>query len=233
MDLLTIHYNTPEMTEALARSVAKYMPGSTLHVFDNSNKRPFPKTLPNVKVIDNTMGQIIDIEKWLDMFPEKQQKHAEVNLWASAKHCKSVDTCFDLLPGGFILLDSDTLIEKDLQELWDESVSYVGWEEHYAAPMDVERVCPFCCYLNVPLLRENGIRYCNDNYMWMLSDKEPNKFYDTGAWLYKAVKDAGLPKRVAKWWSYVLHYGSASWHPARMKKDKWKEWLHQHRRVLE
>ena len=41
MDVLIIHYNTPELTAAAIRSLWKHTPGARVTVFDNSDKRAF------------------------------------------------------------------------------------------------------------------------------------------------------------------------------------------------
>ena len=59
-----VHYNTPELTEALIKSIRKHG-GEEYQVviFDNSNERPFTKKMKGVKVINNRKCQIIDFEK--------------------------------------------------------------------------------------------------------------------------------------------------------------------------
>ena len=123
MNILTVHFNTPRLTEALVRSINKHTQGCKVYVFDNSDKHPFTEHFPNVEVIDNTKGQVIDFDKMLD---EYLYKVGTVNKWGSAKHCKSVDVCMDIIPEGFILIDSDMLVFNDLSPWWDEG---------YARPM--------------------------------------------------------------------------------------------------
>ena len=58
-----IHFNTPELTEALIKSIRKHGGEEYLVViFDNSNERPFTKKMKGVKVINNRKGQIFDLE---------------------------------------------------------------------------------------------------------------------------------------------------------------------------
>ena len=77
-----IHYNTPELTEAAILSLRKHG-GEDYHVtvFDNSapatdqktgeqyEARPFTAEMPGVTVIDNTLGQVIDIDADVRKFP--------------------------------------------------------------------------------------------------------------------------------------------------------------------
>ena len=182
MEILTVHYNTPELMDAMIRSVRKFT-DCTIHVFDNSDIAPFRNTYENVDVIDNTQGQIIDFDRWLEQYPERRPR---LSNYGSPKHCKTVNTCFDLFPNGFILMDSDVLVKKDITGLWDERYAWVG-EPFLDTPkgVPVMRLLPFLCYINVPMCKEKGIKYFNWQWMWHLTATSPNKWYDTGAWFYR------------------------------------------------
>ena len=80
---------------------------------------------------------------------------------------------------------------------------------------------PFLCWLNVPMLREKGIHYYNGDKMWALSDKEPDCWYDTGAWLLEEVRRASLPVGYVNIWQYVIHLGHGSWRGGNDKVQKW------------
>ena len=60
-----VHYNTPEMTEALVKSIRKVGMDWPVVILDNSNERPFTKRMKGVKVLNNRKGQLIDFEKEL------------------------------------------------------------------------------------------------------------------------------------------------------------------------
>ena len=209
MNILTIHYNTPELTEALVRSVRKHH-DCKIYVFDNSDRKPFINWFPNVEVIDNTKGQFIDLDGWLSSITGKARVSALDN-YGSARHTKSVDVCFDLISEGFILLDSDVLLRRDISCYWDESVALSG-EVRVSRKhaVNIPRLWPFICYLNVPMLKRNGIRYCNDEKMWFLTEKVPNKYYDTGAWVLEECERKGLPRIFHFTKSFVVHYGRGS-----------------------
>ena len=76
---------------------------------------------------------------------------------------------------------------------------------------NVPLLMPFLCWLNVPMLREKGIRYFNGEKMWALSDKEPNQHYDTGAWLLEEARRNALNIGYVNIWQYVIHLGHGSW----------------------
>ena len=181
------------MLECLIRSLNKHT-DCKIHVFDNSDEYPYRGNHKNVEVIDNTEGQYVNFGEWLKQFPERRTS-ARAN-FGSAKHCKSVDVCFDLLPKGFILMDSDVLVKKDISDFWDDRYAWVGeakWETHEG--VRVMRLLPFLCYINVPMLKKNGIKFFNGNWMWHLRPTTPNKYYDTGAWFLKACSNADMPQK--------------------------------------
>ena len=208
MDILTVHYNTPEMMECMIRSLNKHT-ACTIYVFDNSDEDPFVNTFSNVEVIDNTEGKYIDFDFWLAQFPNRFT--VPKSNYASPKHCISIQKCFSLLPNGFILMDSDVLVKKDISALWDDTKAWVGepsYEKH--GDVWVMRLLPYMCYLNVPLLRKYDIDYFNSEWMWFLTDKNPNKWYDTGAWLFKDCMDKGMPGGVCKISEYIEHFAHGS-----------------------
>ena len=118
----------------------------------------------NVTVFDNTKGQIIDFNKWLEKYPNRKKSGGRLNKWASAKHCYSVEKCMELINDGFILLDSDVLLKRDISNLIDDKTIFTG--EVITQPnSSVKRVLPFICYINVKMCKEKGVHYFNDNYM--------------------------------------------------------------------
>lgn len=218
MNVAIVHYNTPELVEAAIKSLFKHTLGCHVYVFDNSDKKPFVTTLPNVEVIDNTKGQIIDFEAELEKYPNKWERDIKKSNYGSAKHSMSVDKLMEIVPTGFVLMDSDVLIQHDIKALFDKNVACVGAEE---VKHDVPLLMPFLCYLNTPLLKENGIGYFNGEKMWALSDIEPNQHYDTGAWLLEEVRRCNLQVRYINIWQYVLHFGHGSWRGNKQKVDNW------------
>ena len=227
MDILTIHYNTPELVNAMIRSVRKFT-DCTIHVFDNSDVTPFVNTHSNVDVIDNTKGQVINFDKWLERFPEKEPRSSN---YGSPKHCKSVNICMKEFPNGFILMDSDVLVKKDVTALWDEKCVWVG-QPNLDNPVKhpVMRLLPFLCYINVPMCKENKIHYFRGDYMWHLTKVLPNKWYDTGAWFYKDTMDKLLPYKIIDVYEYIEHYNHGS---HRTLNESRFEWLEKHRSLWE
>ena len=233
-----VHYNTPKLTRAAVLSLWKHTPGVEVTLLDNSDRLPIAMSgawaelmnNPLVTVIDNTRGQIVDWEKWLQTFPEREPSPA--NNYGSAKHCYSVQWLCDHLQEPFLLMDSDVLVHKDVTEFFRHEdcawVGEIGENVKRRFGYDFTKVQPFLCWLNVPLLRTHGINYFNAKWMWNLTPRIPNHRYDTGAWLRKAVEDVGLPTHEVRLKDYILHLGHGSW------RDKNPmTWMWQHRALWE
>lgn len=215
-----VHFNTPKLTYYCIRSLLKHTTVKRLVIFDNSDRLPFMskndewvKANPFIEVIDNTKGQLIDFPKWLATFPDKEPSPG--NDYGSAKHCYSVQWLIDHISEPFLLMDSDVLLHHDStpffrypQCAW---VGETGENVRERFGYDIRKVQPFLCWLNVPLLKQHNISYFNGEYMWNLTHEKPNHRYDTGAWLYRAVREANLPTHELKLNDYIYHLAHASW----------------------
>ena len=245
-----IHFNTPELTEACILSIRRQGIDWPIVVFDNSRSvtwpagedmpertleaHPFSRKMKGVKVIDNTQGDVIDFDSALAAFPNKTKAHAEVNGWGSDCHMMTVDKLFDLLPDGFILVESDVLVKADITKLWREEYSFCAYvqRQQRGNKFGMGRILPMLCYLNVPKFRAEGVRYFDPDRSWMLHSDENDRrnWYDTGASLLEDVlahrpRLKGLHVDIR---DYVVHLGSGSWHTKDAKawlelhKDLWK-----------
>lgn len=222
-NILIIHYNTPTLTECLVRSVNRFVEGANIYIFDNSTVRPFKGEFENVTILDNTKGQIIDFDKWLEKYPSRDKSNGRVNQWGSAKHCYSVEKCMDLIGEPFVLLDSDVLLKRDISNLFDEDSVYVG--EDIVQPLStIKRILPFICYINVPMCKDNNVHYFNDNYMHGLRKTTNADKYDTGAGFYLSASKLNHKRIVCS--NYVTHYGHGSWKKPGIKYTlNPEEWL--------
>ena len=230
-----VHFNTPALTAHLVKSINKHTPGTNIYIFDNSDKRPFVNAFNNVTVFDNTKGQIIDFDKWLKKYPNKDKSGGRANKWGSAKHAYSVEKCMELIDEPFVLLDSDVLIKKDFTPLFDEVVCYKGEVINQPGTNNkVKRVLPFICFINTPLCKQKGIHYFDENYMHGLRVGAVGDRYDTGAAIYLLTEKKKAPHREIKVADYIVHYGNGSWVDAaeKMKKPKHipaMEWLNKYK----
>ena len=128
-----IHFNTPEITEAAVQSIRKH--GGERYeivIFDNSadstttlgtnHARPFTAKLPGVTVIDNTKGQIIDFDKELEKYPDREPHWAMLSNFGSFKHIITVQKLWEILPQGFVLLEGDAILTKPIDWMWCEEL---------------------------------------------------------------------------------------------------------------
>ena len=228
-----VHYNTPELTEATIKSLRKHG-GEDYQVviFDNSDEQPWKKKIKGVKVIDNTKGQLIDFDKELAKFKNKWARHG-VNgkcVYGSDKHMMSIQKLFELLPDGYLLMDSDILLKQNVDFMFQEDQCVVGhiqeWQKS-GNPYHIERLVPMLCYINVPLCRECGIDYWDAKRSWMLHGQTKASWYDTGASFLediKSHKNGAHGKRIDIR-PLMEHLKSGSWR----NESQAQAWLQQHR----
>ena len=230
-----VHYNTPELTEATIKSLRKHGGENyKVYIFDNSDERPWKKKMPGVKVFDNTKGQIIDFDKELAKFPDKNNIIG-VNgkcVHGSTKHMMSVQKLWELLPMGFLLMDSDILLKEnvDWMFMWDQCCCGHIQEGFKARnPYGIDRMVPMLCWINVPMCINGGARYFDPERTWGLlpgGDLNKNNFYDTGASFLEDIKKkkpACHGKRIDIR-PLMEHLQSGSWlHSDRKIQDEWLE----------
>ena len=234
IQIAIVHYNTPELTEAGILSLRKH--GGMdwpVTVFDNSDRKPFKKKMKGVKVIDNTKGKVIDFDAELAKYPDRNTLLGKASNDGSVKHMMSVQKLWELLPEGFILMESDVLIKKNIAFLWDEQWAATGRGEWFhGRRQEHDRLFPFLCYMNVPLLTANGARYFDPERCWNLfpGDDDPRNYWDTGACLLDDIiktKPALRAKLYPKLFDCFEHYTGGSWR--QKDEDNKKAWLDAHR----
>ena len=234
-----IHYNTPELTMAAIGSLLKNGGGPfRVVVFDNSDQRPF-EGATNVQVFDNTRGQIIDFDKELEKYPDRCRDIgcAKGCEFGSAKHMMTVQKLWELLPQGFVLMESDILIKKNIDEFFDEGYSVYGYCQKAQPynPFHIGRMLPMLCWMNVPMLTREGARYFDPTRTYGLlpgGRANRNNWYDTGAVLLEDIltkrpRLKGYHRDIRE---FVEHYGSGSW--AKNDLSQQMAWLEQHKNLL-
>lgn len=201
-----VHYNTPELTTALVKSLNLHSPGCRIVLFDNSDLRRFPK-YDCVEIINNTNGQVIDFNAWLLAHPEKKKTACN---WGSEKHILSVQWLWDYLRKPFLLLDSDVLIRKDISELCDSSVAWCGEIERKPQYwFQAQRLLPFCLWINVPLCEAADVHFSREGFIYKASHRGA-PYYDTGGNFYRECFAANVPGREVCISDWVVHFGGAS-----------------------
>lgn len=219
-NIVIVHYNTPYLTECLVRSINLFVEDAIIYILDNSDTNPFIAKFDNVTIFDNTKGQIIDFDKWLEKYPNKNKSSGRLNKWASAKHCYSVEKCMELVDDNFLLLDSDVLLKKDISELFNDD--FICCAEIITQPrFNVKRVLPFICFINNKLCKENDIHFFNENEMYGLYNVPSGEKYDTGASFYLKIKDYKINEINTT--DYIEHYKAASWVDDAKKYHKYKQ----------
>ena len=228
-----VHYNTPELTEACILSIRKVGCDWPVTVLDNSDERPFTKRMKGVKVLNNRKQQLVNFDEELAKYPDKCEELAYKGNFASVKHMMSVQYLFGVLKDGFVLMDSDVLITKPFDYLWDETYGasgHVEWNEKRGIGPD--RLKPFLCYLNVPLLTKYGAKFYDPQRCWGLQpggERAKVNRYDTGGSLLYDIRKK-KPLLRCRNWQYLedgyLHYGAASYH--KHEQEKHVEWLRKH-----
>lgn len=232
-----IHYNTPELTHACIGSLLHNGGlGTKLRVvlFDNSDERPFPES-SGITVVDNTKGQVIDFNAELEKFPQRDRSIgcAKGCEFGSVKHMMTVQKLWELLPQGFILMESDVLITQSIADFVKPEYSFVGYCQKAQPhnPFQIGRILPMLCYMNVPLLTKYGARFYDPTRTYGLlpgGRGNKNNWYDTGAVLLEDIiaKRPNLKGLHQDIRPYVVHYGSASWQ--KNDKEAHLRWIESH-----
>ena len=229
-NICIVHFNTPVLTSHLVKSVNKYVPGARIFIFDNSDEKPFVNTFDNVKMFDNTKGQIINFDKWLEKYPNKKNagNTPVLNKWASAKHCYSIEKCIELINENFVLLDSDILLTRNIDEFFDDRFIFVGKQEK--RPGLPIRLLPYLCFINVEMMKKNNIHYFDEKMMNGLMVTREGNTYDTGAAF--VVNTKKFPHKSVDIDKYMKHYIGASWQN-RSRITTPENWLNDNKKYWE
>lgn len=219
-DVAIVHYNTPELTSAAIRSLFKQCGRDwRVTVFDNSDSRPFRRRMRNVTVIDNTKGQVIDFDKFLAQFPYRERSIgcARGCDFGSAKHIRTVQELWKILPDGFVLMESDILLRKDISPLILEDYACAGYlQQHQPGNLyGIGRLMPMLCWINVPVCVAGGARYFDPLRCYGLQQGYLTRgnWYDTGASFLEDVrmKKPALRGRNIDIREMLIHYQGGSW----------------------
>jgi len=204
-----VHYNTPELTTCLCGSIRKFHTDAKIIIFDNSDKRPFDSELCE-EYFDNTKGQLIDFNKELEKYPDRNtemQTKSGCN-FGSAKHSMSIDWLCKNLKEDFVLLDSDILLKRPVDFI---DSNFICVSDIITIKPGLIRICPMLAYINPNKMIENHIEFFDGNRMHGLC-KESSKYlyYDTGTSFLEDISKINSFKLI-KTDDYYLHYGNGSW----------------------
>lgn len=241
-----VHFNTPALTEAAIRSLRKHGGENyDVVVFDNSctidfpaagamparhiEAAPFTKQMDRVTVVDNTRGQVIDFQKIISQYPDRNRNHTDCNDCGSLKHILTVQKLWELLPNGFLLLESDVLLKKNIDFMFNRNQAVIGHVQQHQRGnrFDIPRLMPLLCWINVPVLVKAGARYFDPDRSWMLWPGEDDRrnWYDTGACLLEDVKSHmnGLHGKHIDIRQFMVHKQGGSWNKHGMSDQTWLE----------
>ena len=225
-----VHYNTPELTEACILSIRKVGCDWPVTVLDNSTERPFAKKMKGVNVLNNRKQQLINFDQELANYPDKCWDLAFKSNYGSVKHMMSVQYLWGVLTDGFILVESDVLITQPFDFLWDEQYAACGKVQWFRGRrQEHDRLLPWLCYMNVPLLVKHGAKYYDPLRSWALQPggmENTQNWYDTGACLLEDIIKT-KPALVARLYpdldKYYIHYFGGSWRGNDIKRQA--DWL--------
>ena len=218
-NIAIIHYNTPELTEAAIKSLRKHGGEDyQVYVFDNSDERPFTRRMRKVKVFNNRKGQYIDLEKELEKYPERDVRTGCANgcKFGSDKHMMSVQKMWELVPDGFVLMDSDVLIKESIECMFKEDECTAGFISD-RSPRRIPRLVPMLLWINVPMCVAGGARFFDPDRSWALHKHgDVRNFWDTGAAFLDDIKRLkpqchGKAITREKVLSMMEHLGGGSW----------------------
>ena len=229
INILIVHYNTPKLTKYLVKSIDKYVGlNCTIYIFDNSDRFPFTYKQDNIKIFDNTKGQIVNFDLEYSKYPQRFKSNDWSHKGISFRHCISIEKCIELIGDNFILMDSDVLLKKDISGLYDNKYTFIASTEKLGAIWHT-RVVPYLCFINVKYLQKTGKHYFNPEKMHGLHPgNTSDDMYDTGAWLFETLSKTKF--KVIDIDEYIVHYKAASWlkilekHSNESKKSQ-NQWL--------
>lgn len=214
-----VHYNTPEITEALVMSIRKHGGEDyKVVILDNSDKRPFKKRMKGVKILNNRQGQIIDTARELEKYPERDEKIgcAKGCHFGSDVHMMCVQKLWELIPGGFILMDSDILVKKSIDWMFREEQCTIGYISDVTAKR-IPRLVPMLLWINVPMCVSGGARFFDPDRAWALHKGDDKRnWWDTGAAFLDDIRRLkpqchGKSITKEKILDMMVHYGAGSW----------------------
>ena len=213
LNVFMVNFNTTELTNFAIKSIIQNagLENYTINVIDNSNRISFTTRNKQINILDNTKGQLIDVNKMvldnLKGLPYKKGKYG------SYMHCATIQYILDNFDN-VLLFDSDIVVKKKIDFIDENAIGCFhiekpridSWGFHVA-----ERAVPFIQYFNTKLIKELGIRYLdNDRICCGNVPMKTKEVYDTGASFLEDVKKFSNYKTF-DFNDYINHLRAASW----------------------
>lgn len=232
----TVNYNTSKLINILIQSIHKYVKSFKydIWVFDNSDKEKLElfEEWPDVHVIDNTKGQVVN-------YDEELPKYCDMNLlekcnrFMSVRHTLAIEHGLndDRISDNFILCDSDVLITNDVSFIDDTKLCIGSSAVTMAYKNEKERLLPFLCYINKKLMKEENIKFFDPERFIYCKKCKSGYRYDTGASFLEDIKRNERRKSLIKFidiTNYCIHFGSASCGPRYLNRINIKQICKEH-----
>lgn len=188
--------------------------------------------LPTIDV--NQANYLSDIEK--KQVIEKFHGNSSIEVLPNGdyQHPMNIQFAIDTLNENFMLIDSDAPLKCPVYTLCNKSISTSAQIEQWNyihldrlrpllnPGMNRIRFCPYIQFLNVEMLKENGVKYfdkdqlkdCLDMAGWFKNpccEGRESLFFWTGSLFFRNVCSRNLPFNVIHYDWYVDHFGGATW----------------------
>ena len=213
INVFVVNFNTTRLTNFSIRTIIKNsgLNNYTLNVFDNSDKIRFATSNKDIRILDNTKGQLIDLNKMvldnLNGLPYEKGKYG------SYMHCATIQYILDNFDN-VLLFDSDIALKRNIDFIDNKVISCFHIEQPRIDSWGfrvAKRAVPFIQYFNTKLIRELGIRYLDNSRICCGNvPMKTKEVYDTGASFLEDVEKYKNYKTFS-FNDYINHLRAASW----------------------
>ena len=249
---VTVNAGTNTFTNITLKTIFKYHPNAKVFVIDVPKKDAdsfhLIDEMPNVEVVkgvcwDNLDLPTIDLLKAGNLSNLERQvvvdrfgtDRLEVLPCGDYQHPINIQFALDTISeDGFILVDSDAPLISPVNSLMDRSVVTIAEEESWNyihadrlqpllnPHLNRFRFSPYIQYLNAKMIRDNGIKYFDANWLkdnlnqagWFKNPDcggRESVFFWTGSLFHTKVLESKLPFKTISTNVYVDHFGGATW----------------------
>ena len=243
MNFVTVNCGTNELTNLTVQTIFKFHPHATVFIVDVPNGRGLFSLMDNrfrnkVHVIkgipwNRTSLPTINIDT-LDYLTPGQKARAKAILGNPYKvicrcgfnHQENIQLAVNVIGENFVLMDSDAPLIHPIDFIDDNyiTVADIASENTTNTPRKFLsdhfiRFVPFVQYLNVKMMKENGVVYSDNPNLHKYLDiarvsrtpTEASLWVETGSVFFKEVDSRKLPWKKIDWKNYVEHLGAASY----------------------
>lgn len=221
MTFITINVNTDNLANVLFRSIEKNVK-SIDYDFCIIQKESETFDLRDgikrdIRVLTNIHKELFDEDSIVDECGGKIQERFLKNRvmgHGSMRHAIGIQWIIDNFDADEVLLfDTDVIVKKDFDFL-DDRKQYITigkrMEERFFYKDWPPRIHPCLQYLNLDMIRKNGIKYF-DGVRFRESKHKEYMLWDTGASFLADIEAKNLPYKNIDFKKYAIHCQRASW----------------------